>query len=83
MKVRATQRGYYDLTMRKEGDVFELKPVKGLDGKGNPVLYSAEQQFSKKWMESLDPVHATPSSSKKKMAKQEAPKASRSDSEVI
>lgn len=31
MKVRATKLGYYDLIRRREGDVFELKPIETVD----------------------------------------------------
>lgn len=54
MKVRAKRLGFYDYSRRKEGDVFTLKEIKGLDRDGKPVTYSAESQFSDKWMEKLE-----------------------------
>lgn len=54
MKVRAIKQGYYDLFRRREGEVFELKEIKGLDRTGKPVTYSPEEQFSERWMEKVD-----------------------------
>lgn len=31
MKVKATRLGYYDLVRRREGDVFELRPIQTVD----------------------------------------------------
>lgn len=62
MKVIATALGFYDHKRRREGEVFNLKPVlKRVLGKdGKPVLENgrfkyevvktAEAQFSEKWM---------------------------------
>lgn len=47
IKVVATQDGYYQHVRRREGDVFLLIPVRTSAGK----VVSAEEQFSKKWME--------------------------------
>ena len=54
IKVRATQLGYYEHKRRREGDVFVLVPR--TDRYGN--VMTAKSQFSKKWMELVDP--ATP-----------------------
>lgn len=58
MKVRATQSGYIYHKRRREGEVFELKPIKGFvqnkDGKNKPFEFTAEQQFSSLWMEKVD-----------------------------
>ena len=80
MKVRATKLGYYDLLKRKEGDVFELKEIKGLDMNGKPVTYSPQDQFSSKWMEKFDSAQAVKS---KAGSKKPASNVQSSDSEVI
>jgi hypothetical protein len=59
MKVRALSMGYYDNKRRREGEVFELKPLRGkfmdpvskkmVDGVKQP-----EELFSSKWMEVVD-----------------------------
>lgn len=54
MKVKAKRIGFYDYARRREGDVFTLKEIKGLDRDGKSVTYSAESQFSEKWMEKLE-----------------------------
>lgn len=59
MKVRATQLGYYGNHRRREGDVFVIKPKKGWKvdqqtGKKTEVVFSAEDQFSERWMERFD-----------------------------
>ena len=54
MKVRAKRIGFYDYARRREGDVFTLKEIKGLDRDGKTVTYSTESQFSEKWMEKLE-----------------------------
>lgn len=53
MKVRATQVGYYGNVRRRVGDIFDLVPVKGLNGKREKVTFTPEQQFSEKWMEKV------------------------------
>lgn len=49
--------GYYGEKRIREGEIFTLVPRKMVDGK----ILSAEQQFSKKWMEEVDrmPVRRT------------------------
>jgi hypothetical protein len=65
MKVRATQLGFYRLVRRRPGDIFELKPVKGvkMDRQGNrtPYVFSAEEQFSPRWMEKVEDTLAADS----------------------
>lgn len=56
MKVKATMTGYYDHKRIREGQVFELKPLKTKDGKTIDV----EKQFSKVWMERLDVENKKP-----------------------
>jgi hypothetical protein len=56
MKVRALRIGYYDHVRRREGDVFELKPVKGHKREGGklvPHVFTVEEQFSHVWMEKV------------------------------
>lgn len=55
MKVKATMLGFMYNRRFREGDIFELRPVKGRDGKGQEILVSAEKQFSRKWMEVVSP----------------------------
>jgi hypothetical protein len=62
MRVRATKMGYYGLQRRREGDVFELVPVKTVKDK-KPVVITPEQQFSELWMEKVD-ADAKPSKKK-------------------
>lgn len=50
MKVQATQLGYHDHRRRRPGDVFVLRPIKKTDG----TIITAEQQFSKTWMEKVN-----------------------------
>lgn len=63
MKVRATRFGFYD-KKRKEGDVFVLAPKEGhkqaADGSLVPHTFTAEEQFSKKWMEKVEEKSAEP-----------------------
>lgn len=82
MKVRAKKLGYYDNKRRREGEVFELKPVKGKKKKAErnigDLVLTPEQQFSDLWMERVDgeaPV-------KKEEPKVEEPDSS-SEDEVI
>jgi len=44
--------GYYGNRKIREGKIFELKPYKKSDGK----TVSAEEQFSKNWMEKVSPI---------------------------
>jgi len=62
MKVRALQNGYYNHLRRREGDVFELVPIKGHKrirnedtGQEKLVehLFTPEEQFSTRWMEKV------------------------------
>lgn len=54
MLVRAKQPGLYDHKLRKEGEVFELKPLKGLDSERKKRSWTPEQLFSERWMERVD-----------------------------
>jgi hypothetical protein len=85
MKVRATKVGYYGMSLRRAGTVFNLAPVKGLDASGKPVTYSVEQQFSHRWMEKIgDDYAAKPSkNASKKFRHEEETQDLASDSEVI
>lgn len=56
MKVKALKIGFYDNRKIKLGEVFKLLPKKGLDAKGNPKVFSPEDQFSPRWMENLEPT---------------------------
>lgn len=55
MKVRATKLGFIYNKRKREGDVFELKTVRGYSKKaelrGEVIEVTPEQQFSDKWME--------------------------------
>lgn len=57
MKVRATQKGYYDNKLRNEGEVFVLKTVhrttKDANGKKQKVPVPPEKQYSSIWMEEV------------------------------
>lgn len=44
MKVQATRRGYYDVTVREVGDVFVLIANES---------QTVEEQFTESWMESV------------------------------
>lgn len=75
MKVRAIRQGYHDNKRRREGDEFELKPIKGygFDDKGVKIEkeFSVEQQFSEKWMEKIEgDVEPVVKKSKKKAVEQ-------------
>jgi len=59
MKVRAKELGYYDEKRRRPGEVFELEEREGFtrnenSGKATKKVWSAEEQFSEKWMEKVD-----------------------------
>ena len=68
IKVRALKEGDYEYLLRREGDVFTLKPrmitVYNIQGgrpeidpaTGKPLmrLSTAEEQFSNRWMERVD-----------------------------
>ncbi len=57
VRVKNKQKGFIYGSLRKEGAVFTLKefehPSKA-DKKGNPLVVTAEDQFSKVWMEKVD-----------------------------
>lgn len=82
MLVRATKLGYYDNKRRREGEVFELKSIKGKKKKGliveGDIVLKPEDQFSSNWMEKVDSEKPV----KKHTSKKEEPIAS-SDDEVI
>lgn len=59
INVKATRLGYYDHVRKYPGEKFVLKAVKTIKH-GQEVVISAEQQFSKHWMERLD-VESKPS----------------------
>lgn len=91
MKVRATQVGYIYHRRRREGEVFELKTIKGhkqdKDGRLKPIEITPEQQFSARWMEVVDGnydekemMHDDQSKRRKKKVEHEA---FSSDDEVI
>ena len=74
MKVRATRTGYYGHKRRREGEVFDLNPVKNKKG----TVIPAEAQFSDVWMEKVD------ASTKSKKPESKMAKESESDeSDVI
>lgn len=57
MLVKAIRPGYYDLKRRREGDVFELKEIKGFKRVGEKLekyTITPEQQFTDTWMEKVD-----------------------------
>ena len=88
MRVRAKSMGYIYNVRKREGEVFDLVPVKGYkkngDVLGEPVVYSPEQQFSDKWMEKVDADDvASESPVKKKAKKVAAPVQQDYDDEVI
>lgn len=63
MWVRATAMGYYDHKRRREGAVFELKPItrkRVKDGVEKEVTIRPDQQFSARWMEKLPEAAAAP-----------------------
>lgn len=64
MLVRATRPGYYGDKLRREGEVFELVTM---ENGAEPV--SAEKQFSKNWMEELDPETQKPKIARKPAVK--------------
>jgi len=54
VRVISEKGGFIYGRQRLEGQVFTLKPVEhsiDIDSKGEPVVISAEQQFSERWME--------------------------------
>lgn len=79
MRVKALMDGYYSYKNQqvKQGEVFELEPFKGkktdaTTGKLIDHLFTVEEQFSSRWMESLDGPVKKPSSTMKKSKKPES-----------
>lgn len=80
MKVRATKLGYYEDKRRRPGEVFVLKPrqISYFNKKKGQLVHeevSADQQFSKKWMEPVDgpaPEQSEPEKPKKKASKKKS-----------
>jgi hypothetical protein len=65
MRVRVKEgcTGFFGNKTRKEGDEFEIKTKTHstkTDDKGDPVVISEDQQFSKNWMERIDKPRAKP-----------------------
>jgi len=59
VRVISEKGGFIYGRQRLEGQVFTLKPVEhsiDIDSKGEPVVISAEQQFSERWMERVDGI---------------------------
>lgn len=86
MRVKATQRGFYDNKRRKIGEVFELKPIDGIkivDGKKVPHTFTADQLFSKNWMVKLDSVKGGKTNSKKQESDVATPANDPMDGDVI
>lgn len=59
MKVRAIQKGYYNNQMIEEGQTFTLYDIEHKERKngkftGETAILKAADQFSEKWMETLD-----------------------------
>jgi hypothetical protein len=76
MRVKALMPGYYDNKRVKEGEEFFLRPFKGkkinaTTGAQEDHLFTVEEQFSARWMESLDGPVKKPSSASKKSKKSE------------
>lgn len=59
IRVVATQMGIYNNRRYRAGEVFDIAEKTGLDSKRKKVTFTAEQQFSKKWMERYDPKKVT------------------------
>lgn len=53
MKVRATRLGYYDHRRIQPGEIFELKAIKTIK-EGRQVTIPPTEQFSERWMETID-----------------------------
>lgn len=66
MQVVAKKSGYYNHRLYKEGESFNLKEIKGVNKDGEEVVFSIEQQFSKKWMEKPGKEEQVHSGKKKK-----------------
>lgn len=79
MRVKALMPGMYDNKRVKEGEVFVLRPIKGkwinkTTGALEDHTFTVEEQFSHRWMESLDGPVKKPSETKKKSTKKAEPK---------
>lgn len=53
MKVKAIRMGYYGHKRIREGEVFELQPMK-FKKNDKIEIVPVEKQFSKAWMEAVD-----------------------------
>lgn len=58
IKVRVTsKKGYIYNILRKKDDEFDLEDVECVNKKdpetGKPLIYTAQEQFSSKWMEKI------------------------------
>jgi hypothetical protein len=63
VRVKQGQKGFIYDSMRREGDEFTLesfKHPKKKDANGEPLVVSAEDQFSDTWMEKVDKPRAKP-----------------------
>ena len=62
MWVMAKMLGWYGGQRRREGQVFQLVPIKRKDRKTGKLVIVAteEKQFSDKWMIKVDPVTKKP-----------------------
>jgi hypothetical protein len=63
VRVKAGKKGFIYDSLRREGDEFTLKSFKHpkkTDSKDEPLVVSAEDQFSKEWMEKVDKPKAKP-----------------------
>ena len=58
VRVKKGKNGFIYGSLRREGAEFTLKSFKHpskTDDKGDPLVVSAEDQFSKVWMEEVNP----------------------------
>jgi len=58
VRVKTGQKGFIYGSLRTEGKEFTLKPVEHsteTDSEGEPLIISPETQFSKVWMEEVNP----------------------------
>lgn len=56
VRVKKDMKGFIYGSLRKDGAEFTLKSFehpRKVDGEGNPLVVSAESQFSKVWMEKV------------------------------
>lgn len=69
VQVKEGRMGFYNHARRKSEEIFELKSIDGIkrDGKKEtPHTFTAEEQFSDKWMIALDPMKPVSSPKSKK-----------------